>query len=450
VHTFSAEEVAEVFGYGSELHRQAIKVFEPLGGFNENVYCVAVASPTGDPATGTITFTGAATSSGTFYFSLGGILYSLGVTSGATASAQAAALAALITADVSAPFTAAVGGTGSDHIVTLTAKQKGVNGKDFYMCLNPSGTVQSNLNPSGPAITFTESNYFTSGTGDCDVSTVFLDGAVDKLGDTWYTIISCPYKDATNLGKYKVAANSRFEAAPSRFFAYPVGYVKENYATFYAIPATLNSKFAVPVWEARSLAPPVELSAALIGEVAASAIVDPGRPFIGLDINIPVKPDVNNITYTQADALFKAGGGYFTVDAGGALHIGDIGLSYRTTTGGGATEEWFDLVSVTRRQQKAYMIEQLLRNEPYVRGMVGSDDLVTAKEYVIKPKTLKADLYRIVDEWGREGWSKNIDEIKATISAEINATNNSRLDAELTDDAAQALRIIAVKMAFLY
>jgi phage tail sheath gpL-like len=96
------------------------------------------------------------------------------------------------------------------------------------------------------------------------------------------------------------------------------------------------------------------------------------------------------------------------------------------------------------------MIEQLLRGEPYIRGMVGSDDLITAKEYVIKPKQLVADLYRIVDEWGREGWSKNIDDIKSTIAAEINSTNNSRIDAELTDDAAQALRIIAVKFAFLY
>lgn len=449
VQAFNADEVGDTFGYGSELHRQALWVFDALGGFSENVYCVAVAAPSGNAATGTVTITGDATTAGTLYFSLGGSLYAVNVTAGDTDDEIAAALVAAITADVSAAFTAAVGGTGSENIVTLTCKQLGVNGNEHYMMLNPSGASQSALNPSGPAVTFSGSGYFASGTGDCDVDVVFLDNGADKLGDTWYTLITCPYKDATNLGKYKAALNARFDPAVKRFAASVVGYTKLTYSQFFAVPATINSKFIAPVWDTRSLVPAHELSAALVGMVAASATSDPGRPFIGLPMSIPVKAG-KNLTYAEYDALFRAGGGYFKLADSGELTIGDIGLSYRTTAGGASTEEWFDLVSVTRRQQKSYMIEQLLRGEPYIRGMVGSDDLITAKEYVIKPKQLVADLYRIVDEWGREGWSKNIDDIKATIAAEINSTNNSRIDAELTDDAAQALRIIAVKFAFLY
>jgi phage tail sheath gpL-like len=102
------------------------------------------------------------------------------------------------------------------------------------------------------------------------------------------------------------------------------------------------------------------------------------------------------------------------------------------------------------RQQKAYAVEQMLRGEPYVRGMLASDDVITAKEYVIKPKKLIADLFALIDNWASEGWTKNPEAVKDTVIAEINATNNSRLDAEFTDDEAKALRIIAVKAAFLY
>jgi len=76
--------------------------------------------------------------------------------------------------------------------------------------------------------------------------------------------------------------------------------------------------------------------------------------------------------------------------------------------------------------------------------------VVTAKEYVIKPKKLIADLFALIDSWATEGWTKNPESVKDTVLAEINATNNSRLDAEFTDDEAKALRIIAVKAAFLY
>jgi len=86
----------------------------------------------------------------------------------------------------------------------------------------------------------------------------------------------------------------------------------------------------------------------------------------------------------------------------------------------------------------------------YIRGMVGSDDVVTGKDYVIKPKTVIGDLCALVDSWAAQGWTKNPETVKDSIAAEINATNNSRIDAEVTDDEAQALRIIAIKYAFLY
>ena len=449
---YTAEDFANQFGYGSEIHRQAIRILEPLGGFSENLYAVAVAEPAAAvAATGTVTFTGAATSSGTWYIDVAGETYQVNVASGDTQDEQATAFAAAITADINAPVTATVVGSGSTNIVTITAKTKGIVGNDIGVRLNPQGVSQSSNNPEGTTVALSAA-YLASGSGEINVEEVFVntDGS-DRLGDTWYTFITCPVRDKTNLAKYKTALNRRIESAPNRMAATVVGYCGgTTYAQYITIPDDTNAKTIAPIWDARVLLPENEFGAAVIGYVVASANIDPGRPFMGIETTIPIKPDVPDLTYAQADALFRAGGGYCKTNASGNLVLGDLAVSYRTTAAGGATEEWFDLASVTMRQQKAYAVEQMLRGEPYVRGMLASDDVITAKEYVIKPKKLIADLFALIDNWASEGWTKNPEAVKDTVIAEINATNNSRLDAEFTDDEAKALRIIAVKAAFLY
>ena len=450
---FTAEDFANQFGYGSEIHRQAIQILEPLGGYSDNLCAMAVEEPSAAVAAfGPVTFTDAATSSGTWYLDIGGEQYQVNVASGATGAIQAAALIAAITADINAPVTATPGGSGSEHIVTITAKQKGASGNDIGVRLNPYGIAQVAGNPSGTTVAVPVSGFLTSGSGAIDVTDVFLktDGS-DNLGDEWYTFVTCPVRDATNIALYKTALNRRFESTPNRAAATIVAYGPgTTYAQYIAIPDDYNSKFIAPIWDDRVYLPQNEFAAAVIGYAVASAMIDPGRPFVGLETTIPVKPNVPNLTYAQVDALFRAGGGYCTVNAAGNLCLGDLAVCYRLTSAGGATEEWFDLVSVTMRQQKAYQVEQLLRSDPYIRGMLTSNDAITAKDYVIKPNRLIADLFALIDNWASEGWTKNPEDVKDTVIAEINATNNSRLDAEFIDDEAKALRIIAVKAAFLY
>jgi len=141
--------------------------------------------------------------------------------------------------------------------------------------------------------------------------------------------------------------------------------------------------------------------------------------------------------------------GYFKSVAG-ELAVGDLALSRRLNDVGVATEAWFDSVSMHRRQQKIFDIENLFKVEPYTRGMVADDTSVTAKSYVIKPKQVIADMSALVDYWGAQGWTKNVDIVKESITAEINAGYNSRIDTEVTDDEAQALRIIATLYKFLF
>jgi hypothetical protein len=158
---------------------------------------------------------------------------------------------------------------------------------------------------------------------------------------------------------------------------------------------------------------------------------------------------ISDLSQKKNDALFKAGMGYFK-SVNGEMVVGDLALSYRTNGSSAATEEWFDTVSISRRQQKVFDTDALFSASPYDRSMLSSDDSTTTKTYVIKPKKVISDFSALVDVWDSQGWTKNAAAVKASISAEINGSNNSRIDTEITDDGTQALRIVGVLYKFLY
>lgn len=447
VQVFTADDVALLAGFGSEAHRQALWVFGLLGGFYDNMWWVPIPEPgAAVKASGPIIFATNASSSGTYFFSIGGDLISVAVASGDTPTEVGDKLVTALTANLKGLVTAAnVTGT-----VTLTAKTAGVNGNEIKLVLNPSKN-QASLNPSGMTVSVPGSGgYLTSGAGVTDVHDMFFNSSEEEiLGDRFYTNIAGPYTDSTNIGYYKSAWTARKDPGVKRPFDSSFGYVKETYAQAFAVPATINSEGISPMWESRSLSPHWELQAAVMGLIMWSATFDPGRPYKTLKTGIPMNQETGDLSYSKNDALFKAGMGYFN-SINGEMIVGDLALSYRTNGVGGAATDWFDTVSLHLRQQKIFDMENLFKNEPYSRAMLSSDDSITSKTYVIKPKKVISDFSALVDSWDLQGWTKNASAVKASIKAEINGTNNSRIDSEVTDDPAQALRIVAILYKFLF
>jgi phage tail sheath gpL-like len=448
VQVFSADEMADKAGFGSESHRQALWVFSALGGFSSNVWWSPVPEPgSAVKASGDVVFATNSSSSGTYFFSIGGVVVSFSVPSGSTPTEIGDLFVAAITASQNIAVTA----SNSSGTVTITAKTAGVNGNEISIVQNPGGETQAALAPSGTTVAVPGSGgYLTSGSGVTDVHDVFFQSdESDNLGDRWYTQISGPYTDSTNIGYYNDSWALRKAPDIRRRFDSTFGFVKETYSQAFAKPATINSEGISPVWEPRSYAPHWELQAAVMGLKMASAEIDPGRPFKTLTVGIPVNSATGDLTEKEYNALFKAGMGFCRIISG-SLKAGDMAISYRTNAVGAATEEWFDSVSQTRRQQLVYDVEQLFKNEPYIRGIVADDTSITTKSYVIKPKKVISDLSALVDAWSLNGWVKNAASIKESIAAEINAGNNSRIDAEMTIDEALALRIVGIVEKFLF
>lgn len=125
----SDQDVKDRFGARSEIYqgwRTAAMVF---GGAPKTVYAYAVTEAGGGTA-GTCTFTfaaGAATNTTSLIVTWGGFTVNVSIASGDSAIVQAAAFAAAVTSAESGtwPFTAAIGGGGSEHIVTVTSANVG-------------------------------------------------------------------------------------------------------------------------------------------------------------------------------------------------------------------------------------------------------------------------------------------------------------------------------------
>jgi phage tail sheath gpL-like len=450
IKVLSADDVAQKAGFGSHAHRQALRFPSSVFNQGEGVYWVPVPEEAGGTAaTDTITFTGTATSSGTFAFLIGGERVTFGVQNGDDATAIGTALNNAITAVQNIAVTSgdAIG------VVTNTCKFKGTQGNQIKQIINPNGTEDEKLNPSGVTVAFGNADGFLSGGAtDPDLEDVFFDtNGDDKLGDRWYTQITCPFQDATNLGHYKSSGDKRSDPAVNRFFGAVVGYVNKTYSEALAIPATINSEWIGPIWDDRYLAPAFELGAEVTGIIADEQNQSPSRPYKTIALQGAFDSDPANLRQDQLDALFRAGMSYCKVISSN-LRLGDIALSYRTNDQAGSTEEWFDMISLSLRQAKAYSLEQLFLSDEYGRAVVvTNDDVASGVNFAIAPKDIVAAITKLVtDLWLFYAWTKNGETVINSISAEINAGFNGRIDSEITDDEAKALRIIALSYKFLF
>src|SRR5262245_21416180 len=129
---YSVNEARSKFGAGSIAALMAQQHFDccpelPL-------YIAPVNAAAGVAAINTLTITGPATDNGALSVAILDKVYAVGVITGATADSMATALAADMNADADLPYAV----TAAAGVVTLTAKNKGVDGNWFVPVFNPN------------------------------------------------------------------------------------------------------------------------------------------------------------------------------------------------------------------------------------------------------------------------------------------------------------------------
>lgn len=120
------QNMRDRFGARSELY-QGWRTHQAAGGGGPT-FAIAVTEGAGPAGSCTFTFAGgAASDTGSLDIEWGGMTETVSIASGDTAITQAAAFSAAVNSADSGtwPFTAAIGGGGSEHIVTVTAANNG-------------------------------------------------------------------------------------------------------------------------------------------------------------------------------------------------------------------------------------------------------------------------------------------------------------------------------------
>lgn len=241
----SAQDFEDRYGKRSELNWMYKKyvAVDPTA----NIYAVAVSEANGaTAATRTYTFATTATDTTTLLIEWGGETLEVTVNSGDTAITQAANAVAKINAELYWPFTAAVGGGGSEHIVTITASNNGPRG-DLVV-----GRVRMRYRKN-VSTTITVGSV-TSGTGADDFT-----AALTALGhfEIFYHVAACTAtagvtSNDNGVGEYITFINT--QALPENGREQIVGFGlvgTQAQATTVATSSAANSPWAV-FWHAEN------------------------------------------------------------------------------------------------------------------------------------------------------------------------------------------------------
>lgn len=203
------QDMRDRFGARSELY-QMWRTYSAID-IGATIYAIPVTEASGGAA-GTCTFTfanGAASDATTLDIAWGGLTTSISIASGDTAITQAAAFtAAVLSADQGSwPFTAAIGGGGSEHIVTVTSAN--VGDRATLTLSRITATYRKSVT------TTCVKSAVTNGTGTDDFTTAYATAA--NAGTFVYQVsakhaTSAPTATDNGIGEH--AANITTQALP--------------------------------------------------------------------------------------------------------------------------------------------------------------------------------------------------------------------------------------------
>lgn len=299
VDIFSDDEAAQYFGYGSQLHLMAI------AGIKTYPYMalqgIALDDAAGSvAATGTITVTGPASSSGTLTVYIGNSLITVAIESGDTASGIAADIVASITDTPALPVTAAaVAG-----VITLTAKNKGTLGNQIKV---------STLLSSASGVT-AEVAAMANGLTDPDMTS-----ALDAAYTAGHTIIGSAFNDSANLQVLRDHLDSisgPLEQRPATAAVGHTGTLSQSTTLAGAINSGRITIGLVP--STRSLS--FEVAAAYAAVIASEE--DPARPLNTLALKgIGIIPLANGLGRTEQENALRNGITPFEMGPGGKVQV---------------------------------------------------------------------------------------------------------------------------------
>lgn len=435
VRVTSAAQADTLFGAGSMLAGMV------RAAFAQDTYTELQVMPVADNAagavaTGSITFTGPATASGTIHLMIGGREVDVGVTSGDAATAIATAAVAAITAASDMPVVSVVDGTTPSK-VNLTSRHKGEAGNTIDVRAN---YYDGQALPAGVTATIVQ---LTGGTGNPDLS-----NALAALGNEWFHTWAIPYTDSATLADVKTELADRF-AWDREIEAHAWTAVRGTQGSLGTLGDSHNSPHLDIVMANDEPMPAYEKAAETMAIAAYYLSIDPARPVQNLPYKWCLPPAAaDRFTNEERNLLLFDGIATTKVDAGGVMQVERLITTYKTNSAGAPDISYLDVETLftlmfIRHDWRDYV------NRKYPRHKLANDGTrYGLGQPVVTPVVMKAEAIAKFREWEELGLVENIDDFKANLISERNVSDPNRLDMLLPPDLVNQLRIVANKIQF--
>lgn len=434
----NVDQVIELAGRGSMLHRQYLawsasnKSTEVwIGVLEDNVGGVA--------ASGTITVTGPATEAGTIVLYLGGERITVGVNSGDTATAIADAIADEITANPDLPVTAAVGGVGNEHIVTVTFRHKGTAGNSYDI-----------------RHSFHDGEELPAGVGLAIVAMAAgatnptLTNLIAAMANLWFQVWTHPYTDATSLAAIEAELADRF--GPMRSMdGVAITSASGSFSTLTTLGGGRNSQHSLIVAQpgASTLTPPMEFAAEVAALVALHGAADPARPFQTLAMSHAVAPaEADQWSNEERNLLLFDGVSTTKRTVGGGVALERMITTYQTSPAGADDTAYLDVTTMLTLMYLRYSFRVRMQTK-YPRHKLADDGTrFGSGQAVMTPKLGKAEALTWFREMEELGLVENFDQFKRDLVVERNASDRNRLDFLLPPDLINQFIVTAAQIQF--
>lgn len=437
VKVTSVDQVIELAGRGSMLHRQALAWFAN-NKITEVWLGVLADDGAGVAATGTITVDSAATADGTIALYLGGERITVGVSAGDADTAIATAIAAAINAAADLPVTAGA----VDEVVTLTFRHKGLAGNAYDVRVNFRDGDEL---PAGVALTIVAMGSAVAGTTNPALATL-----IAAMADMWFQIWTHPYTDATSLTAIENELELRF--GPMRQQSgLAITSMQGNFAAHTSLGGGRNSKHSIIVAQpsASPLTPPMEFAAAVAAQVAIAGAADPARPFQTLALQRVVGPAESNLWSPEERNLLLFDGIATSLRAvGGVVQIERLITTYQTSPSGADDTSYLDATTMLTLLYLRYDFRAFIQLK-YPRHKLANDGVrLGSGQLVITPKIGKAEAVLWFGRMEKLGLVENAEQFETDLVCERSDSDPNRLEWLLPPDLINQFIVGAAKVEF--
>lgn len=440
------DRAAAMFGNGSMLAEMALAAHSQVP--SQEVWAIPVAEPTaGSPAkaAATVTFDDTVFPLGkeaTLAFYLCGTYVPISVSATDTEDDAATKLVSAIgkgywlgAVNMLFPFTAAVGGTGSENIVTLTARHKGAAGNSMSVdvCLTPSDDKT--------ALTCVTITAFSSGAGTVDMAATLA-----VLGDEEFDTIAAPFDDTTALNDLHDFLLAR--QAPSKMiYGHYVTASYDTYANLVTKGTARNSEFATILGMQRLAVPSWRYIAAAATAIQANMATNwRSRPLVGVALRgITARYTTDEFDFDERDGLLRYSIAPCRIRRDRTVLLDRVITTFRTTPEGVPDKTWLDI-------QTRYCVVFVVRrvsgflSQRYRRRTV---DLPTSTNPGVAEE-IKADLIHMYARLAEQGIVDDVDGFRQRVRVEYDSEFDDRINIYLPIDVRSGLYVMAINAtAFL-